>query len=72
MHLKKWNPGCYSGQNIMKSRGSDCMPYRPKTPCKHLGCGMLVDYGQKFCENHKALHPEYARPANKRGHNWSS
>lgn len=44
------------------------MPYRPKTPCKHPGCGMLVDYGQKYCTEHKTLHPEYIRSASKRGY----
>lgn len=44
------------------------MPYRPKTACKHPGCGMLVEYGQKYCESHKALHPEVTRSAGSRGY----
>ena len=39
------------------------MPYRPNTPCRHPGCAALVPYGQKYCEKHKALHPEEARSA---------
>lgn len=44
------------------------MPYRPRTPCKHPGCGKLVSYGQKYCDEHKALHPEYTRAASRRGY----
>ena len=44
------------------------MPYRPNTPCSHLGCAALVPYGQKYCERHKALHPEEVRSATKRGY----
>ena len=44
------------------------MPYRPQMPCKHPGCGMLVEYGQKYCIEHKPLHPEYTRAASKRGY----
>ena len=29
------------------------MPYRPRTPCRHPGCGKLVEYGQKYCAEHK-------------------
>ena len=48
--------------------GGNAMPYRPKTPCKHPGCGMLVEYGQKYCAEHKSMHPEYTRAASKRGY----
>ena len=44
------------------------MPYRPNTPCRHPGCAALVPYGQKYCEKHKALHPEEVRSAAKRGY----
>ncbi len=44
------------------------MPYRPKTPCKHPSCGQLVEYGQKYCAEHKPLHPEAVRSASKRGY----
>lgn len=44
------------------------MPYRPKTPCCHPGCAALVPCGQKYCEKHKALHPEEVRSAAKRGY----
>ena len=45
------------------------MPYRPKVPCRHPGCPNLVPAGQKYCEEHKALHPEEIRSAAKRGYN---
>ena len=44
------------------------MPYRPNTPCKHPGCAKLVAYGNKYCEEHKALHPEAVRSATSRGY----
>ena len=44
------------------------MPYRPNIPCRHPGCAALVPYGQKYCEKHKALHPEEVRSASKRGY----
>lgn len=44
------------------------MPYRPRTPCRHPSCGKLVEYGQKYCAEHKRLHPEYTRSASKRGY----
>jgi 5-methylcytosine-specific restriction protein A len=44
------------------------MPYRPRTPCKHSGCGELVAYGQKYCDKHKSLHPEVTRSASRRGY----
>ena len=45
------------------------MPYRPNVPCRHPGCSALVPPGQKYCEAHKPLHPEEARPSAKRGYN---
>jgi 5-methylcytosine-specific restriction protein A len=44
------------------------MPQRPRTPCNHPGCPVLVPYGQMYCEEHKALHPEATRSAGKRGY----
>ena len=44
------------------------MPYRPKIPCKHTGCGNLVAPGQKYCDEHKALHTDTSRSVNKRGY----
>ena len=44
------------------------MPTRPNTPCKHPGCPELVPYGQKYCDQHKALHPEEVRSAVGRGY----
>ena len=44
------------------------MPTRPNTPCRHPGCPELVPYGTKYCEKHKALHPEENRGASKRGY----
>ena len=46
------------------------MPYRPKTPCKHFNCPKTVPYGEKFCGEHKSLHPERIRSAVKRGYNY--
>ena len=37
------------------------MPYKPKVPCKHPGCGALILSGTKYCDAHKALHPEEGR-----------
>ena len=44
------------------------MPRRPNTPCQHPGCPCLVPYGSKYCEKHRPLHPEEARPAAGRGY----
>lgn len=44
------------------------MPYKSKHPCSQQGCPELVDAGKKYCEKHLPLHPEYTRPANKRGY----
>ena len=48
------------------------MPTRPNTPCHHPGCPALVLSGTKYCEVHKALHPEKVRSAAGRGygHAW--
>ena len=45
------------------------MPYKPMYPCRHPGCPNLVPVGQKYCDQHKALHPEEVRTASKRGYN---
>lgn len=45
------------------------MPYKPMHPCRHPGCPNLVSVGQKYCDQHKALHPEEVRTASKRGYN---
>lgn len=45
------------------------MPYKPKVPCKHPGCANLVVGGNKYCNEHKPLHPEDTRSAAKRGYN---
>ena len=34
------------------------MSYKPKVPCKHPYCGVLVPSGQKYSAEHKSLHPE--------------
>jgi len=47
------------------------MPNRPKVPCRHPGCAELVQAGQKYCAQHKALHPEEVRSAGSRGYNRS-
>ena len=44
------------------------MPSKPKIPCKHPGCPELVVPGTKYCEKHKALHPEEVRSASSRGY----
>lgn len=44
------------------------MPRRPKVPCKHPGCAELVEPGARYCEKHKALHPEEVRSASRRGY----
>ena len=45
------------------------MPSKPKTPCRHPGCPELVPMGTKYCEKHRAQHPEAIRSANSRGYN---
>jgi 5-methylcytosine-specific restriction protein A len=44
------------------------MPTKPKVPCKHPGCPNLVPSGTKYCDAHKALHPEEVRSAAGRGY----
>ena len=44
------------------------MPTKPKVPCKHPGCAALVPPGTRYCEAHKALHPEAVRSAGSRGY----
>ena len=44
------------------------MPMKPKQPCRHPGCPNLVAAGQKYCEKHKAMHPEESRSASSRGY----
>ena len=44
------------------------MPYKPNKPCRHPGCAALVPPGQKYCDRHKPIHPEEARPAAGRGY----
>lgn len=44
------------------------MPYKPMVPCKHPGCPKLIPAGQKYCEKHKAMHPEVVRSAASRGY----
>ena len=44
------------------------MPMRPKHPCSHPGCPELVPSGPKYCDKHKAAHPEESRPASGRGY----
>ena len=44
------------------------MPSKPKVPCRHPGCAELVEPGTKYCDKHKALHPETVRSATSRGY----
>ena len=44
------------------------MPSRPNTPCRYPGCAALVPYGTKYCDKHRALHPEETRSAGRRGY----
>lgn len=44
------------------------MPRKPKVPCGHPGCAALIEPGTKYCEQHKALHPESTRSASSRGY----
>ena len=46
------------------------MPFKPKVPCKHPGCSELIPVGHKYCEKHKAMHPEGTRSAASRGYNF--
>lgn len=37
------------------------MPMKPKVPCKEPGCPNLCDIGQRYCEEHRKLHPSEFR-----------
>ncbi len=43
------------------------MPSKPNVPCRHPGCPELIPEGTKYCEKHRALHPEEVRTASFRG-----
>lgn len=45
------------------------MPSRPKKPCAHPDCPELVEPGEKYCDQHKPLHPVEIRSASSRGYN---
>ena len=45
------------------------MPVRPRKPCAEQGCPELVDPGEKYCQKHKALHPDPVRSGSSRGYN---
>ncbi len=47
------------------------MPQKPKQPCKHPGCPNLVQAGHKYCDIHKAQHPEEIRSASSRGYGYA-
>ena len=44
------------------------MPYKPKVPCSHPGCGVLVPSGHKYCDEHRSSHPEENRSSGSRGY----
>ena len=44
------------------------MPKRPDHPCSHPGCPALIPSGTKYCEKHRAKHPEEIRSASGRGY----
>ena len=48
--------------------GGAAMPMRPKTPCKHPGCGRLVSYGRKYCEEHECLHYHEVKTTKEKGY----
>lgn len=37
------------------------MPKIPKHPCRHIGCGKLVEYGKAYCPEHQAAADERKR-----------
>jgi len=41
---------------------------KPMKPCRQPGCPELIPSGEKYCEKHKALHPEDVRSAEARGY----
>ena len=59
-------PGNTTGEGFFI--GGRPMPRRPKVPCRHPGCSALVEPGEKYCEEHKKLHPEEVRSAASRGY----
>lgn len=46
----------------------EAMPYRPDAPCRHPGCGRLVPYGSKYCDEHAPLHTKDERTAAEKGY----
>ena len=44
------------------------MPYKSKHPCSQDGCPKLIPYGQRYCEEHKKMHPEVMRLSSTRGY----
>ncbi|MCD7752247.1 MAG: HNH endonuclease [Lachnospiraceae bacterium] len=44
------------------------MPHRPRTPCKHPGCGELVPYGTMYCEKHRPLHRHDTKTTSEKGY----
>ena len=44
------------------------MPWTPDHPCAEAGCPRLVPKGKKYCETHRAAHPEEVRSASSRGY----
>ena len=44
------------------------MARKPDHPCAHQGCPRLVPVGQKYCEEHRKMHPEDSRSASARGY----
>ena len=44
------------------------MPHKARVPCRHGGCPALVEVGERYCPEHKPLHPD--RPSSaQRGYN---
>lgn len=39
------------------------MPKIPKHPCRHVGCGKLVEYGKAYCSEHQPAAEEHKRDA---------
>lgn len=48
--------------------GGAAMPMRPKTPCKHPGCGRIVPYGRKYCEEHECLYYHEVKTTKEKGY----
>jgi 5-methylcytosine-specific restriction protein A len=66
--MKEASKGKPPGLLLWEAKVMD-MPYKPMVPCRHPGCPNLVPAGQKYCEEHKSLHPEENRSAAARGYN---